>query len=135
MKNDLANRTDYLFDQWLEVDGEVFSSDPQWVIKNPTLKFGHALMEAGKVSQAVHRFEEILQAPATHFDLMGASLLASKAHTLLSDFGISFSYLETVLHEIKGDVSRFRWIPSYYDALSFLTYMTGSPRCLPWIYL
>lgn len=131
MMNSNTASGDGLFVEWLQVDEKIFSSDPDWAIKNPTLKFGHALMEAGKISQAAQHFEKVLQAPSSHFDLMAASLLASKAHTLMSDFGVSFGYLETVLHEIKGDVSRFRWIPSYYSIMSFLTYMTGSPRCLP----
>jgi hypothetical protein len=131
MQNEAMARGENLFVQWLGVDEKIFSSDPEWAIKNPALKFGHALMEAGKISQAARHFESVLQSPSSHFDLMAACLLASKAHTLMADFGVSFGYLETVLHEIKMDVSRFRWIPPYYDALSFLTYMTGSPRSLP----
>lgn len=123
MTNVSAARAEHLFVQWLEVEDRATA--------NPALKFGHMLMEAGKISQATKHFESVLEAPASHFDLVGASLLSSKAHTLTSDFGVSFSYLDAVLQVIKSDVSQFRWIPSFYSASSFLSYMTGSPRSLP----
>lgn len=120
---------EHLFVQWLGFEEKIFSSDRP--ITNPALKLGHTLLEAGKINQATRHFETVLDAPASHFDLIGASLLASKAHALTADFGISFSYVEAALQIIKSDTAQFFWLPAYFSAMGFLSYMNGSPRCLP----